>query len=85
MAQFIPDDIDFTAYERDTECKAKVRRASDFSEDLDAEFEPRSGQRKASMFSTKLRDAIEFRPGEVTCWAGFRRPRCRRPMPMRPT
>jgi len=71
MAQFIPDDIDFTAYERDTECKAKVRRASDFSEDLDAEFEPRSGQRKASMFSTKLRDAIEFRPGEVTCWAGF--------------
>ena len=71
MAQFIPDDIDFGAYERETECKAKVRRASDFSDELDTEFAPRTGGRRASMFSTKLRDAIEFRPGEVTCWAGF--------------
>lgn len=71
MAQFIPDDIDFAAYERDTECKAKVRRASAFSEELDTEFLPRSGSRRSSMFSTKLRDVIEFRPGEVTCWAGF--------------
>ena len=23
------------------------------------------------MFSTKLRDAIDFRAGEVTCWAGY--------------
>jgi twinkle protein len=71
VAQFIPDDIDFAAYERETECKAKVRRASDFSDELDTEFAPRTGPRKASMFSTKLRDVIEFRPGEVTCWAGF--------------
>ena len=71
MAQFIPDDIDFSAYERDTECKAKVRRASAFSDELDTEFLPRTGSRRSSMFSTKLRDVIEFRPGEVTCWAGF--------------
>ena len=71
MAHFLSDDIDFSAYERDTECKAKVRRASDFDEELDAEFAPRDGRRRASMFSTKLRDVIEFRPGEVTCWAGF--------------
>lgn len=71
MAQFIPDDIDFAAYERDTECKAKVRRASAFSDELDTEFLPRTGSRRSSMFSTKLRDVIEFRPGEVTCWAGF--------------
>ncbi len=71
MAHFLSDEIDFSAYERDTECKAKVRRASDFDEDLDAEFAPRSGRRSGSMFSTKLRDVIEFRPGEVTCWAGY--------------
>lgn len=71
MAHFLSDEIDFAAYERDTECKAKVRRASAFSDELDTEFLPRTGSRRSSMFSTKLRDVIEFRPGEVTCWAGF--------------
>lgn len=71
MANFIADDIDFAAYERETECRAKVRRASVFAEELDAEFAPRDGMRLAHMASTKLRTAIEFRPGEVTTWAGF--------------
>lgn len=66
-----PDDIDFGAYEKDTEYRAKVRHASAFSDELDAEFTPRIGLRKAAMISTKLRDAIEFRPGEVTVWAGY--------------
>ena len=71
MAQFLPDAMDFSAYMRDTECKAKVRAASVFGDDYDAEFGPRSRERRASMFSTKLRHAIEFRPGEVTVWAGY--------------
>lgn len=67
-----PDDIDFAAYMRDTEVTAKVKSASAFADDLNAIFAPEvRGQRKPHMFSTKLRDVIEFRPGEVTCWAGY--------------
>jgi len=61
MAYLSPDDIDFAAYERDTECKVKVRPASVFAEELDAEFTPRTTTRKSIMWSTKLRNAIEFR------------------------
>jgi twinkle protein len=73
MANILPDTIDFKAYMRDTEARVKVRPASAFAADLRELFEPpvRGGKRKPHMFSTKLRDAIEFRPGEVTCWAGY--------------
>ncbi len=72
MAALIPDDIDFSEYERETDCKAKVRPASVFSDELDAAFTPRtSGQRRSTMRSTNLRNAIEFRPGEVSVWAGY--------------
>ena len=71
MAQLIPDSIDFSAYEHETEFKVKVRPASVFAEDLDAKFEPGQRRKSPAMSSTKLGNAIEFRPGEVTCWAGF--------------
>lgn len=66
------DAIDFAAYMRDTECKAKVRSGLDFETDLQAEFAERDrSQRAPTMFSSKLRNVFEFRPGEVTCWAGY--------------
>jgi twinkle protein len=66
------DTIDFAAYERATETEHKVRPAADFADDLEAEFMAReSGKRAPSMTSTKARQFIEFRPGEVTAWAGF--------------
>lgn len=71
MANLIRDDIDFRAYEESTEFKAKVRPASVFADELDAEFTPKVGQRRIVMGSTKLRNAIEFRDGEVTVWAGY--------------
>lgn len=71
MAQFLHDEIDFGAYERQTECKAKVRPALAFAEDLDAEFAPRTAASHGRMTSTKLRSGIEFSPAEVTVWAGF--------------
>lgn len=71
MAAFIDDDIDFGAYERQTECRVKVRPASVFADELDAEFAPNGYGSRAVMASTKLRHAIEFRPGEVTVWAGY--------------
>jgi twinkle protein len=71
MAKLLPDSIDFAAYERETECQILVRKASLFAEDLDAEFEPSTRRRAPAMRSTKLAHAIEFRPGEVTVWAGY--------------
>lgn len=71
MAKMLPDSIDFSAYERDTECQILVRKASVFADELDAEFEPRKRVTSPRMRSTKLRNAIEFRPGEVTVWAGY--------------
>lgn len=71
MAQLLPDSIDFSAYERDTEFRVKVRPASVFGAELDAKFEPSMRKRSPAMYSTKLAHAIEFRPGEVTCWAGY--------------
>lgn len=72
MAQLLPDDFDFSAYERETECRAKVRAASAFAEDLRRQFAPaESAPRHAEMISTKLRDRLQFRPGEVTVWAGY--------------
>ena len=66
------DEIDFNAYLRQTEGKVKVKPARDFADEIAARFAPRdTSQRKPQMFSTKLRERIEFRPGEVTAWAGY--------------
>lgn len=65
------DEIDWSAYERATEASVKVRNAAEFTQELDVEFADRHHARKAVMFSTKLGECIEFRPGETTCWAGF--------------
>ena len=71
MAELIPDSIDWSAYERQTEASVKVRKAGEFLAELEAEFAERSRSQRSVMFSTKLRDVIEFRPGELTCWAGY--------------
>lgn len=72
MAQLIPDDIDFSAYMRETNPRVRVKSAAAFADDMAALFAERDhSKRRPMMFSTKLRDVIEFRPGEVTCWAGY--------------
>lgn len=72
MTRFISDEIDFAAYEAETQFKAQVRKPSAFADDLADEFAPAGSRRRSGvMHSTKLRTAIEFRPGEVTVWAGF--------------
>jgi twinkle protein len=72
MAQLIPDTLDFGAYMRQTDAGAKVRPAAAFADSLSERMRPvEPGKRQAGMFSTKLRDRIEFRRGEVTAWAGY--------------
>jgi len=71
MARFLPDDIDFSDYEKATEFKAKVLPPAAFEEEVKAEFERAGRPADPSMRSTKLGSAIQFRPAEVTVWAGF--------------
>jgi twinkle protein len=73
MAMLIEtDDIDWQAYEHATEASIKVCSPSIFTDQLDALYAPRlPGSRRPRMSSTKLGRELEFRPGEVTVWAGF--------------
>lgn len=71
MAQYLPDNIDWPAYERDTEVQFKVKPAGAFANALKARFRPADGPRCPSMISTKMRGDLQFRPGEVTAWAGY--------------
>lgn len=67
-----PDDLDWKVYERQTEAAVKVRRASAFGDQFEAAFRERTnGTHRPRMSSTKLGRGIEFRPGEVTVWAGY--------------
>jgi len=73
MAEILSADaIDFSKYYRETEASAKVRPASVFADELRREFaEKPKGRGDGAMHSTKLGRRIEFRPGEVTAWAGY--------------
>lgn len=71
MANMI-DEIDFQDYMRDTEVSVKVRKAGLYAAGLLDHFKPRHDAAKApEMFSTKMRGMIDFKPGEVTIWAGY--------------
>ena len=70
MANFLTDDIDFSAYERETEAQARVKPASVYvAELIDRLGKPRQivGQ---PLPWTKARSIFRFRPGEMTLWAG---------------
>lgn len=67
--QLIPDSIDLTAYGA-PDPRVKVREASSYLVDVRAQFR-RKTEKHPSMFSTKLRNVLQFRPGEVTTWAGY--------------
>lgn len=68
----IPDTIDLSDYLKQPDAAVKVRPAASFVDELRAEFAPRASvAKRPEMFSTKLRQVIEFRPGEVTAWAGY--------------
>lgn len=73
MANFLPDDIDWAVYERQTDAKVKVRAASVFADELAKEFEIREGgpQHPTVLSSPKLAGNLNFLPGEITVWAGY--------------
>lgn len=71
MAEILTEDIvDFEGYE-DVVHVARVRRASTYLDQMRAEMRPPADATMPTMFSTKLRGGLEFRRGELTCWAGY--------------
>jgi twinkle protein len=72
MAEYLrADSIDFRAYMRDTEARVKVHPASAYLEEMAAEFVELLAVPRNVMLSTKLRDVISFRAGELTNWTGY--------------
>jgi len=66
------DEIDWRAYEKQTDPAVKVRKASAFASDLVSEFALREGEDTTpTMTSTRLRGLLHFRVGETTAWAGY--------------
>ena len=66
----LTDDIDFAAYERETEAKARVKPASVYvAELIDRLGKPLLIAGQALPWE-KARSVFRFRPGEVTLWAG---------------
>lgn len=66
----IPDDLDFTAYMEEPE-QHRIIPASDFLDQTIALFYPPAQQQRfPTMLWDKAKDKVEFRPGEVSLWAG---------------
>lgn len=70
--KMIADTINLSDYVKPPTFKAKVRRASDFCQDVQNELDPvaQERDRAPSMLSRKARD-LQFRSGEITCWSGY--------------
>lgn len=71
MAEFLsPEDIDFAAYERETEAKQKVKSAAIYVHELIDRIQNPRRANHALMPWFKTHPCIQFRPGEVTVWGG---------------
>ncbi|MGN1057201.1 MAG: DnaB-like helicase C-terminal domain-containing protein [Comamonas sp.] len=65
------DDIDFAAYEQETDVQQKVVEASVWVQALIDQIQnPHKRAKAAKLPWRKTHALIEFRPGEVTLWAG---------------
>lgn len=70
MNVLLPDDIDFAAYERETEAKQRVRPARAYINELIDELGQPIKVKGQPLPWHKTRGLFRFRPGEVTLWGG---------------
>lgn len=71
MAQVIyEDEIDFAAYERETDAKQKVKPASQWVQELIDRINNPIKEPRAVMPWRKTHNMVAFRKGEVTVWGG---------------
>jgi twinkle protein len=71
MANFLPDDIDFAAYMRDTDAKAKVKSANTWIGELKDRLRTKSSEKRICLPWDKTHADFDFKPGEVTVWGGI--------------
>ncbi len=71
MASFINDNIDFDAYMEDTDASHKVRKASDYLQDVIDHFYSPEQSKACKMPWKKTHRTIGFRKGELTLWNGY--------------
>ena len=65
-----PDDIDFAAYLHETDAQQKVKSAAVWIQDLIDNLGRKDSSPKAYLPWQKTYNLFQFRPGEVTLWAG---------------
>lgn len=65
-----PDDIDFAAYEHETDAKSRVRPAAAYIGELIDRIGVQQHDDGIALPWPKTRGLFAFRPGEVTLWAG---------------
>lgn len=70
MAEILSDEIDFSAYLRESDAKTKVRPASVWMAELIDRLRNPDTTKKVFLPWEKCRKVFQFRPGEVTLWAG---------------
>ena len=70
MTEFLTDDIDFSAYLKDTDAKTKVKPASEFVQDAKDRLRTRAKTKRTFLPWPKCNESFEFRRGEVSVWAG---------------
>lgn len=70
MAEWLSDEIDFSAYMRETDAKAKVKPAQAFIDDLKAKLRNRKDERRTLLPWEKTHQSFAFRDGEVSLWSG---------------
>jgi twinkle protein len=64
------DSIDFRQYLRETDAKANVKNAADYTDVLKARLRSKQTEKQIYLPWTKTRDSFAFRSGEVTVWGG---------------
>lgn len=70
MAEYLDDSIDFDAYLRETDAKAKVKPAAAYTQQLIDRLRGRKEARRLFLPWQKVMENFDFRYGEVTLWAG---------------
>lgn len=71
MANFIPDDIDFSTYMNLTEHDQRVIASGSYKQDVIDYFWSEKQNRGQTMPWEVMQDKIRFRPSEVTLWSGM--------------
>jgi twinkle protein len=70
MAEILTDEIDFSAYLKETDAKANVKPASAWIAKLIDDLHNPTRVKRVYLPWEKCKDVFQIRPGEVTLWAG---------------